>query len=156
MDFLEWSEIDIDRFVADLWYPFAQEMATVDPLNELTEDATEHARRYFEDEVDSTDTAGYVVDIGDELVAYMVISEQTSPPIFTRGDTAHIDQLYVDPAFRGEGIGTALIERAESWANNRNCEGLTLSVDVTNEDARAFYDRVGFRERRLKLQKRLG
>jgi GNAT superfamily N-acetyltransferase len=63
-----------------------------------------------------------------EVVAMMVL------------DGGWIDQLYVDPAWTGKGIGTRLVELAKS----RRPAGLQLWTFVTNAGARRFYERHGF------------
>lgn len=51
-----------------------------------------------------------------------------------------IDQLYVDPALTGQGIGSALLELAK----RRQPGGLQLWTFESNEGAQRFYERHGF------------
>jgi GNAT superfamily N-acetyltransferase len=51
-----------------------------------------------------------------------------------------VDQLYVDPAFTGRGLGSRLIELAKS----RRPAGLQLWTFVTNTRAQRFYRRHDF------------
>jgi GNAT superfamily N-acetyltransferase len=51
-----------------------------------------------------------------------------------------IDQLYVDPAWTGKGLGTRLVDLAKS----RRPAGLQLWTFVSNAGARRFYERHGF------------
>jgi ribosomal protein S18 acetylase RimI-like enzyme len=53
----------------------------------------------------------------------------------------HVDQLYVEPAAQGRGIGTALLEKARELSPH----GLTLFTHQRNARARIFYERRGFR-----------
>jgi GNAT superfamily N-acetyltransferase len=53
-----------------------------------------------------------------------------------------IDQLYVDPALTGAGIGAELI----AVAKRERPDGLRLWTFVSNEGARRFYLRHGFHE----------
>ncbi|SIR87377.1 GNAT family N-acetyltransferase [Natronorubrum thiooxidans] len=70
----------------------------------------------------------------------------------TRG---HLSNLYVDPAFRDHGIGTALLEAVEDALVDRGVEVLLLEVMADNEDARRFYDRHGYDEFRVTMQRSL-
>ncbi len=48
--------------------------------------------------------------------------------------------------FRGVGIGTALLSYALEWAAEQGLEKVNLGVRVTNERARALYQKFGFVE----------
>jgi len=56
----------------------------------------------------------------------------------------NIHDLAVLPAYRGQGIGRALLMAAERIARDRDCCKLTLEVQETNARARGLYRSVGF------------
>lgn len=58
---------------------------------------------------------------------------------------AELPRLYVHPDHWGEGVGTALAERIESWAADRGAERLRLIVLADNEVGNAFYESRGYR-----------
>ncbi|WP_411110034.1 GNAT family N-acetyltransferase [Streptomyces sp. c-19] len=55
-------------------------------------------------------------------------------------DDEELDQLYVDPPWRGHGIGDRLVDLAKQ----RRADGLTLWTFQANAPARRFYERHGF------------
>jgi ribosomal protein S18 acetylase RimI-like enzyme len=55
----------------------------------------------------------------------------------------HIDLL---PAAQRRGYGRRLIDALRAALAERGVPGLHLSYDPANTSARAFYDRLGFRE----------
>ncbi|MFJ7955014.1 GNAT family N-acetyltransferase [Streptomyces sp. NPDC096319] len=57
-------------------------------------------------------------------------------------DDEELDQLYVDPPWRGRGIGDRLVELAKQ----RRAAGLALWTFQVNAPARRFYERHGFVE----------
>jgi RimJ/RimL family protein N-acetyltransferase len=59
-------------------------------------------------------------------------------------------------AWRGRGVGTALLQAAEAWARARNLDRLLLSVDTANEDAARLYERLGFEPEAISMRKILG
>jgi len=62
------------------------------------------------------------------------------------GEICEVDELYVAPAARGRGHGSALfaaIERAELWPSPP--VAIALGVTAGNRDARRLYERLGFR-----------
>ncbi len=68
------------------------------------------------------------VDAKDHVLAVMVL------------DQGWIDQLYVDPAWAGRGLGSRLVEMAKA----RSPAGLQLWTFVSNVAAQRFYERHGF------------
>ncbi|HUD53960.1 MAG TPA: GNAT family N-acetyltransferase [Terracidiphilus sp.] len=58
---------------------------------------------------------------------------------------AHVISMWVDPAWRRAGVGTALIEGLQSWATSRKMRELKLMVTSVNDNAIRFYERLGFR-----------
>ena len=62
------------------------------------------------------------------------------------GRHALIDELYLEPAARGRGLGTALLAAACDWARGQGAEVARLEVNRHNPRARALYLRHGFRD----------
>ena len=66
-----------------------------------------------------------------------------------------IRNAYVEPARRGEGIGSALFEAAENRLAAAGADVVTLEVMADNESARRLYRRLGYEPHRLELEKPL-
>jgi ribosomal-protein-alanine N-acetyltransferase len=66
----------------------------------------------------------------------------------TAADLAHTHRVAVDGALRGHGVGTALFEAVARAAGHAGCRRMTLTVNVTNEAAVRFYERLGFAQLR--------
>lgn len=60
-------------------------------------------------------------------------------------NTANVYQMWVQPKYRGLGVGTALIKCIQSWAAANNAKKLALAVTISNVDAVSLYQSVGFR-----------
>jgi ribosomal protein S18 acetylase RimI-like enzyme len=58
--------------------------------------------------------------------------------------SAYIGELCVHPDHRGRGVGRALLRAIEIEANTERVEGLVLHVNTANEDARRFYQKMGY------------
>jgi GNAT superfamily N-acetyltransferase len=54
-----------------------------------------------------------------------------------------IEEIYVRPAFRGQGVARALLERVVALARQRGCGRVDFSVLNWNELAHGFYRRLG-------------
>lgn len=59
--------------------------------------------------------------------------------------SAALTSLWVDPRFRGRGVGTALIQVVEEWARSKDLNRVVLWVTEANSSAEWLYERLGFR-----------
>lgn len=66
------------------------------------------------------------------------------PNVWYDGPVALLDELYVAPDRRGQGLGTQLLRHAEQVARGRGAELLEINVDGEDVDARRFYERHGY------------
>ena len=61
-----------------------------------------------------------------------------------QGPTCYVSSLFVDPAFRGQGYGAALLRHAEQLARKRDCRALILDSGLPRVAAHQFYEHIGF------------
>ncbi len=80
--------------------------------------------------------------------SFLLDGEQRGVVIVTRlsADVAHVAQIAVAPASRGEGFGRALLDRACDHAAATGHTKLTLMVGRRNHRARRIYESAGFRK----------
>lgn len=67
--------------------------------------------------------------------------------VWTGSDDCWIEDVYVDEAARGKGLGRALVVEALDRARRRGCGRAELDVDVVNAPALALYRSLGFRDK---------
>ena len=70
-----------------------------------------------------------------------------------KGKYASIVDLYVKEEFRGQGHGTALLERAEAIAEREGCDFLRVSAEWENESAQRFYETRQYERKQLTYTK---
>jgi GNAT superfamily N-acetyltransferase len=77
------------------------------------------------------------------LVAHMAIGVIRSVPRPGRQSDqwGYLTDCYTRPAYRGRGVGAALLARVQAWAVGQDLELLLVSP---SEASRAFYARAGF------------
>ncbi len=71
--------------------------------------------------------------------------------LYYDSDGSELVQIAVDPCRRRQGVGTALMEKVFSFLNDNHVPRIVLEVRAHNDEAIAFYSRLGFR--RLTIQK---
>jgi ribosomal-protein-alanine N-acetyltransferase len=60
------------------------------------------------------------------------------------GGAADIMTIAVKPEFRRKGIATHFINELTEWAQSRGADAMMLEVDVSNSDAIALYEKLGY------------
>lgn len=86
-----------------------------------------------------------VAVIDDEVVAYLAICYGFS--IEMGGRDAFVDECLVCEEFRGNGVGSQLLEQAKQFAKNHQVKALHLETTKTNGAAKMFYRKQGFLSR---------
>lgn len=69
------------------------------------------------------------------------------PALWSRGNEAYLQELYVVPARRGQGIGRALLEATMDAAREAGAVGIDLNTGETDVEARSLYESAGFTNR---------
>jgi ribosomal protein S18 acetylase RimI-like enzyme len=78
------------------------------------------------------------------IVAYMVVDRRSPHPSLPAPAAAEFRKLYLDPAYHGTGLASALIHCALSILNAEGPRPIWLSVFSQNPRAISFYKKWGF------------
>jgi GNAT superfamily N-acetyltransferase len=71
----------------------------------------------------------------------------------TGESTAYILLVWVEPGDRRQGLGQALMQAIQQWAEAQGCGAIELQVFVHNPVALAFYTHLGYQPQGIWLQK---
>jgi ribosomal protein S18 acetylase RimI-like enzyme len=80
----------------------------------------------------------------DKIIAMVNLLFTMSTALGAR--VAVLEDMIVDPALRGEGVGSKLIDYAICEAKDSGCKRITLLTDGDNTRAQDFYRRKGFQK----------
>jgi ribosomal protein S18 acetylase RimI-like enzyme len=69
------------------------------------------------------------------------------PSLYSESLDAYLEELYVVPERRGEGIGRAILEAAMEAAREAGAAHIDLGTSVDDTAARALYEKLGFTNR---------
>jgi len=69
------------------------------------------------------------------------------PSTWDKNDFCYLEDLFVDPAIRGKGVGRALIKELENIALAKGSKRLYWTTAPDNETARKLYDQVAITDR---------
>ena len=85
--------------------------------------------------------------------AFCIHRENTGHPSLTDIKTLYIDDLCVDAACRGGGIGKKLYDFVVEYARANGYYNVTLNVWADNRGALAFYEKIGLRVQKIGMEK---
>jgi GNAT superfamily N-acetyltransferase len=92
--------------------------------------------------------ATFVGTIHDAVVGYARVSR--------RGNRADLDELFVDVAARGVGVGDAILRSVIAWAEAAGCVALDSRALPGSRDTKNFFEGHGMVSRLIVVAKDLG
>ena len=100
--------------------------------------------------VDGDEHAFYDQFNGIENLRYVVVAYDEDHPVGCgaikefRSDSMEVKRMFVDPAFRGNGIAKSVLSRLETWAAELGYQKCVLETGKRQIEAVALYRRCGY------------
>jgi ribosomal protein S18 acetylase RimI-like enzyme len=96
----------------------------------------------------------FIAEADGEAVGYVAaeVLERPDNPYTYAMRFILVDQISVSPAWRSQGYGEALMRRVSELARSLGIGRVSLNVWGFNPRAIAFYERLGFRTRDLRME----
>lgn len=158
------DEAAVRRYIEDPWIPYNRELETIvdsfalaDDVDPVAEELTYWIDRLETDSyrmwvaVDGDHDQSNLADIDGDFVRFIATDIDEAPNVFDRPDRLVICEIYVREPYRGTSLTRELVERARTRAHENGCAEFTLEVDVDNERAIAFYQKLGFTQSRYTM-----
>jgi ribosomal protein S18 acetylase RimI-like enzyme len=82
-----------------------------------------------------------------DISAFAVVRVHDTPidPAMVPRRRAHVEVLVVARAARRRGLGRLLMDEITAWARRQDAAEIVLTVWAGNQEAEAFYERLGYR-----------
>lgn len=95
----------------------------------------------------SPDAAAFfcITDDG-EVAGFLEVSLRNFVDGCLGGPVGYLESMYLEPAFRGKGLGRKIVEEAAAWFRRRGCSDMATDTELENEAAQAFFLGIGFTE----------
>ena len=158
------DEAAVRRYIEDLWLPYNRELeaivdgfALADDVDLVAEELAYRLDRHETESyrawvaVDGSHDEDDLADVDGDFVGFITTDIDESSSVFDRPDRLVICDIYVREPYRGTGLAQELVDRARTRARESGCADLTLEVDVDNERAIAFYEKLGFEPSRYTM-----
>lgn len=152
------------RFVEECWLPFWRDLGDAVGKQHLSSDLDRDALVEEQlEEYDVPDRQCWVA-LGDVEDATAPLDEtdavfagwlnaglEPGDRFLDPPERLFIGNLYVGPTYRGSGLADHLVLRALQYAREEGCGELSLGVEVENERAVAYYEKLGFEPHRQRM-----
>ena len=86
--------------------------------------------------------ATFAIVAGSPAAAVALVTLRTN--VWYTGQVALLDEMYVIPDLRGQGIGSSVIVQLMTICDARGVDLIEINVDEGDADAQRFYERHGF------------
>lgn len=107
-------------------------------------------------EIVGCDTTPIFVWVGDDGIvqghAFCIHKQVLGDSVLTDVKTLYIDDICVDEAARGQGVGRALYDHVKAYAKEQGFYNITLNVWECNPGARKFYETLGLKPQKIGME----
>jgi ribosomal protein S18 acetylase RimI-like enzyme len=112
---------------------------------------------YLMTSIRSEDAVVFIAEDGGEIIGAVLVWERQPPevPVLVPRGLASVDNLVVAEPYRNRGVGQALMERVNIWAERRGLKQIQLTVWDFNQGAVEFYEKLGFEMLHHRMRKEL-
>ena len=124
-----------------LWLRLVNEHAAMDPRFGVAGDALERWTNDFEYWLDNEQSRVFVAEREGALVGFVTACLWEPPPVYSFSEEVYLNELYVVPEARRQGVGHRLVEAVKAWAEALPVDRLRFGVLAANTDGRAFWQR---------------
>ncbi|MFP4228899.1 MAG: N-acetyltransferase family protein [Salinivenus sp.] len=128
--------------VGALWTALLEEQSALDDRIGASEDARERWDNDFPMWVEDETRRMFVAE-ADCIVGFVTARRWAPPPIYQDEGEVFLDEIYVSPDARQQGIGTKLVAAVQTWADEVEAHRVRLSMLAENEVARCFWEAMG-------------
>jgi ribosomal protein S18 acetylase RimI-like enzyme len=99
----------------------------------------------------------FVVESDGKLLGLVQVEVKVSPPmsIFVPRCYVVVDTLVVKEGFRQQGLGQKLMDKVHHWAISKGASDVELNIYEFNQEAIAFYRKLGYEAISRKMSKPL-
>lgn len=85
-----------------------------------------------------------VAEENKKIIGYLLAEIEEREPFLQK--VGYIAETYINPNFRGKGVGSALFKEAINWFDKKKIKWKTVSTHSLDDEAISFWERKGFKE----------
>jgi len=154
VSFRFWNRRDIP-VLARLARELYAYIESIDPVWRTSPGAEDHLRVQLMDLFTTRHATSYVACDGERIIGFITGSITQRPPVILPRRDGLVDNAYVHPSWRRQGIGTRLCRMILAWFTEQGVEEVRIHYQVSNLEANRFWERFGFRPWTIQAHLRL-
>jgi ribosomal protein S18 acetylase RimI-like enzyme len=93
----------------------------------------------------------FLVAVSDEPIGFLVATIEAEIPIYSLSAFGFIHDVWVEPAYRGGGVGRHLVDSAVARFSELGVKQVRLDTALVNEPARRLFASSGFRPSTIEM-----
>lgn len=97
----------------------------------------------------------FVAEADGKVVGHVIARIDKGPPIYVHDRKVYVDELVVEEAYRGKGVGKKLLKQAEEWGKKKGLSLFSLHVAIKNRNALSLYKKFGLKEHHITMNKKI-
>ncbi len=141
--------------LADLWYKLASMHEYIMEGYELSDNPKKAWIDFLSDNIDKSSMVTLIAEDDKSIAGFVTVVIRERPKIFKNTRVGMILDLIVEENKREQGIGSALVNRAEKWIKNKDVSVGVITVAPENSNAVDFWEKRGYNTYLLKKRKDL-
>ncbi len=130
---------DDQERIGQLWMDLLNEQASHDDRLLLADDALERWNNDFPVWLEDETRRIYVAEEDRTIAGFASVHRWGPPPIYEESSELYLDELYVDPPSRRQGLATQLVRAVVDWADRLQARRIRLRTLSDNAAAHAFW-----------------
>ncbi|MBZ0274471.1 GNAT family N-acetyltransferase [bacterium] len=141
---------DLPR-VVDLWMELMRLTERFNKRYALAPGARRLQESYMRSFFDSSSAAIFVAREGERAGAFANVYITKPAPVFAQHVLGIIENIYVEPDFRGRGLGRQLVEASHRFFRTFRVDEVYVNVIPANENSRKFWEHMGYSTQKLTM-----
>jgi ribosomal protein S18 acetylase RimI-like enzyme len=144
---IEFIGVDDLALIEPLWADLVEHHRSFKGFPPLREPADSWPRMValYRELLEEPDAFLMVARRGDDVVGYAAVRTQGPEQVWKTGERlAELETLSIAEGERGSGVGTLMMDEVERECARRGIDDLFIGVEIFNQGAFRFYERLGY------------
>jgi len=114
-------------------------------------------RRFFKKYITRKDAVAFIAIEKGKPIGHLLGNEKKDFPVFAESERpmGHVGNFYVEPEFRGKGVGKKLFAELKKWFKKRGLKKAEVDFITSNKRTKKLYKELGFQPHEEKWRIRL-